>query len=534
MSFDNIHTRRILIQHWDAYPPLELKDAILQIGKARTLEERHAAFKQLEKIGRMEELLRICINVVQTDRKVATDTVTIPEAMFFFGYEQLIDYLATLVANRGEIVGASEVGLWVEAKEPPVPMEKVLWDVKQAFSDRYGVTRLHANFGKSILWRLGQIESSSVSLANNHPSCPVDYDTGVCIGIDIGATNIKAVVLSNGRLVYKNAIQISDTIEPIGSIVQRELGVVAVYMNCSPQKLYEKSIVIGVPGLVNPAGDILDLPGLERSHPGTIASLGEIRQKYPGVRFINDANVATMYQNIAHRIQGTLVVNTLGTGVGLGIARDGRLLPGPLEEHIRYDYHENSENCGCGMYGCFQAYASARGLVKRAVALSQSNGTRLPEVLERKIKEATKERIGELAKNVALLLQRGNAEEKALAREAYKEHGAILMVGYSEIARVLGVTEFHVILVGGLAQGKAGEVIRKGILEKQEISFPNLKLTVHPEIASTPQEEVQNPHYSNIPAYWHGAVGAALISLTGNLAVDYPHTSLTILRNETV
>jgi hypothetical protein len=185
------------------------------------------------------------------------------------------------------------------------------------------------------------------------------------------------------------------------------------------------------------------------------------------------------------------------------------------------------------MYGCFQAYASARGLVKRALKLSQTNGTRFP-VLERKIKEATKERIGEFAKDVALLLQRGNAEEKALARAAYKEHGAILMVGYSEIARVLGITEFHVILVGGLAQGKAGEVIRKGILEKQKLSFPNLKLTVHPEIASTPQEEVQNPHYSNIPAYWHGAVGAALISLTGNLAVDYPHTSLTILRNETV
>ena len=80
----------------------------------------------------------------------------------------------------------------------------------------------------------------------------------------------------------------------------------------------------------------------------------------------NDANMAALAES---RLSGLkdLVVITLGTGVGGGIIIDGNVynkngFAGEVG-HIKVDYGHNPRKCGCGKYGCCEAYSSARNIV---------------------------------------------------------------------------------------------------------------------------------------------------------------------------
>ncbi len=60
---------------------------------------------------------------------------------------------------------------------------------------------------------------------------------------------------------------------------------------------------------------------------------------------------------------------TLGTGIGGGIILDGRVLEGEHSHgaelgHLRIEL-SNPRQCGCGRWGCLEAYAGATAIVKR-------------------------------------------------------------------------------------------------------------------------------------------------------------------------
>ena len=61
---------------------------------------------------------------------------------------------------------------------------------------------------------------------------------------------------------------------------------------------------------------------------------------------------------------------TLGTGIGGGIILDDRVLEGRHSHgaevgHMKIDLGKNRQ-CGCGRWGCLEAFASATSVVKRA------------------------------------------------------------------------------------------------------------------------------------------------------------------------
>ena len=67
----------------------------------------------------------------------------------------------------------------------------------------------------------------------------------------------------------------------------------------------------------------------------------------------------------------SLVLFTLGTGIGCGIVDEGRIIEGRHSHggecgHIIIQM-ENGRQCSCGGYGHLEGYASATALVKRAV-----------------------------------------------------------------------------------------------------------------------------------------------------------------------
>jgi glucokinase len=87
----------------------------------------------------------------------------------------------------------------------------------------------------------------------------------------------------------------------------------------------------------------------------------------------NDANAAAFGEYWAGAGRGTksLVLFTLGTGIGCGIVIEGRLLEGRHSHGAECGHMviqmENARLCNCGGYGHLEAYASATALVKRAV-----------------------------------------------------------------------------------------------------------------------------------------------------------------------
>ena len=86
----------------------------------------------------------------------------------------------------------------------------------------------------------------------------------------------------------------------------------------------------------------------------------------------NDANAASYgeFWVGAAKDDHSLVMFTLGTGIGCGIVVDGMIIEGRHSHgaecgHIIIEM-ENGRQCSCGAYGHLEGYASATALVKRA------------------------------------------------------------------------------------------------------------------------------------------------------------------------
>ncbi len=87
-------------------------------------------------------------------------------------------------------------------------------------------------------------------------------------------------------------------------------------------------------------------------------------------RLSNDANCAALAETVAGGAVGcrNMVLVTLGTGVGVGIVADGKLLEGVGGTGAEAGHAVlvlDGEPCTCGRKGCWEAYASATALIRQ-------------------------------------------------------------------------------------------------------------------------------------------------------------------------
>jgi glucokinase len=207
-------------------------------------------------------------------------------------------------------------------------------------------------------------------------------NTPLYVGLDVGGTTMKAgVVADNGKPL--SAVSL-----PTEAHKGQEFGLArmgeTIRQAVAEAGMEMKDIAaIGVatPGLMDiPAGVILDPPNLKpwRNVP--------VRQHIHDVfglptAFQNDANAAAYgeYWVGAGREAHSMVLFTLGTGIGGGIIVDERILEGEHSHgaelgHIKIEM-SNPRLCGCGRRGCLEAYASATSVVHRAQeALAADDG----------------------------------------------------------------------------------------------------------------------------------------------------------------
>lgn len=129
-------------------------------------------------------------------------------------------------------------------------------------------------------------------------------------------------------------------------------------------------IGIGVPGPVNAQGVVNKCVNLGWGVFNIHEELGRLTG-FP-VKAGNDANVAALGEYWKGGGQGyeSMILATLGTGVGGGIVLDGKIVPGAHGAggeigHVVLNRNE-TQRCGCGKRGCAEQYCSATGIVRIA------------------------------------------------------------------------------------------------------------------------------------------------------------------------
>lgn len=186
------------------------------------------------------------------------------------------------------------------------------------------------------------------------------------VGIDVGGTNLKAgLVDQDGRLLATRKIPLGmfqgeeyfvRKLAELTAQVARDGGVV-------PETL--EYVGMGIPGAVA-KGSILYTCNI----PLANVPIEQLFSQYLDLPVLleNDANCAAVGEYFCGAGRGTqnFAVITLGTGIGGGFILGGKLYSasGMAGEAGHMVVETGGAACNCGRRGCWEAYASATGLIR--------------------------------------------------------------------------------------------------------------------------------------------------------------------------
>lgn len=190
------------------------------------------------------------------------------------------------------------------------------------------------------------------------------------IGVDLGGTSVKiGLFTAKGKLLEKWSI--TTNIENDGEKILPDIARSISYKLAEKgiDKKFVGGIGIGVPGAVND-GVVNKCINLGWGVVNVVKEL----EMLSGIKVYaeNDANTAALGEYMAGsgRTYKSIVMVTLGTGIGSGIVIDGNILhgfsgAGGEMGHIIVNTCEE-EKCNCGHNGCLEQYASATGIKRLA------------------------------------------------------------------------------------------------------------------------------------------------------------------------
>ena len=486
---------------------------LAQIGD--DLQSRHVVFREeLKKIARGTQSVDLTLWVEEGNGKVAKEVMKLPRQTFEPGterYNRLIEYVAVCLNIRGEILGMRRVG--IETGDGVDP-DMFLTDVRKYFEMEFFITLRDANFGRPIEWQTGRIEQGKIRVGQVRAG---RYDHGKAIGLVVTGTDIKTVSLESGDIVYHKQIMIDQ--EKSLSVVLEEC-IAKAAREIDADHIEEENIYIGVPGPVDPWGNIVRIP---ESAEVTREELEALQKKYPKISFINDANVEAAYHRIVWA--GDIATNqptvslVLRKGIGFAILVEGQSLSwvgAPTETHFRVNFAADAPVCNCGMKGCLEL--SSEWVATRFLHLMSKGGIELPSEFAGRAGSENGGGEGKhdlLAEDVGTLLKHGGGGGAAstIAARVFREYGRNLSILFGELARLMGVSGFWVVLSGGMVhQRKQRDEIVKGFAEGIDTKFPGLRIEI---LRRTNEAEAKEEiiRYERAPENWQGAVGAALCAL---------------------
>ena len=188
------------------------------------------------------------------------------------------------------------------------------------------------------------------------------------IGIDLGGTNIAVGLIENETVVTKLSTP-TKAERPIEEVIADMAA--AAKKCCADANVPFADVAwigVGCPGTINGDTGVVEYSNnIKMKNVPMRDMLSALLDKKP-VYIENDANAAAWGEFCAGAAKGTksAVAVTLGTGVGSGIILDGRLFSGHNwagGEMGHMVIEVGGRSCTCGRKGCFEAYASATGLI---------------------------------------------------------------------------------------------------------------------------------------------------------------------------
>lgn len=275
-------------------------------------------------------------------------------------------------------------------------------------------------------------------------------------GIDLGGTTVKMGLFdAAGEMLDK--WEIVTRKEEEGKYILPDIADSIKEKNQEKQIAVEDilGIGMGVPGPVNEDGVVLKCANLGWGIFSVAEELAKLTG-VPKVKIGNDANVAALGEQWRGGGRGfdSIVMVTLGTGVGGGIVLNGKILTGSNGAageigHLTVNLHE-SRICGCGKRGCLEQYSSATAIMR--AAREKVEGTDTPSLL-RDYPEVT-------GKEIFDAYRAGDD----MAEDIVNEFAEYLGLGLSHVAQVVDPQAF--VIGGGVS--KNGQVVADIVKEKYE------------------------------------------------------------------
>ena len=193
------------------------------------------------------------------------------------------------------------------------------------------------------------------------------------IGIDIGGTNLKAGLVDESYQITatkKQPLQFL-SMEQMGETLA-DMAIALVEENNVPRDQVA-SVGMGFPGPVDDRrGVVIKTVNIPiRSMP--VAEMFHRKWADVPVHLGNDADCAALgeFYHYEDKNIESLILVTLGTGIGTGIILNGRIhtgINGCAGEGGHIVLVHNGEQCTCGRRGCWERYASANALIRQTMA----------------------------------------------------------------------------------------------------------------------------------------------------------------------
>jgi len=200
-------------------------------------------------------------------------------------------------------------------------------------------------------------------------------DTPPAVGIDIGATTTRFALVDAGGIIHDRRT----TPTPHGANAREELGHTLLEYGA---RLAERGVVtigVAVPALVDvERNTITRCVNLDDLEGDWLPRLLEEQTKRP-VRLCTDIDAATWAEYTARGEAIRFAHLRIGTGVGLGIVADGKLLPiePGRSTHARVlvvDERDDAPACPCGLRGCLEQTVGGPAVTAAAESIGASGG----------------------------------------------------------------------------------------------------------------------------------------------------------------
>jgi len=315
--------------------------------------------------------------------------------------------------------------------------------------------------------------------------------------VDLGGTNIAGVFAgSDGRILCEKKVPTQSHEGP-----EAVLECIAELVNGLAQEIGSRprALGMGIPGLADLKNGVTkflpNLPTQWRDVP--VRDVLSPKIGCP-VYLLNDVRLATLGElTFGHgRSARTMAFFALGTGIGGGVAVDGKLRLGPLGAAGELGHQTilpEGPRCGCGSRGCLETLASGPAITAEGVRLMLSGlAPKLHELVRGEASAVT-------PREMAAAAEAGDTR----VREAIVRAASYLGIG---VANVVTILHPDLVVLGG------------GVAAIGPLLFDTVRQTVRERVGMFPTDDIEiKPSLLGERA---GALGGIALAMKGGLLPD--------------